>query len=52
MGRMVVVKFHGKIACIPVWSFSNSPIYEVLCKVNKPHNPYYVSIVKNYFNKR
>lgn len=52
MGRMVVVKHEGKIACIPVWCFRNRDIYEVICKVNKPHNPYYVSIIKNYFNKK
>lgn len=51
MGRMAVVRHEGKISCIPIWAFRNKDIYEVICMVNKPWNPYYVSIVKRHFEK-
>lgn len=49
MSRMIVVKYKGKVSCIPAWAFRNRDSYEIICKVNKPHNPYYVSIIKKYF---
>lgn len=49
---IIVVKHNGNIACIPSWCFRDRDIYEIICRVNKPHNLYYVSIIKKYFENK
>lgn len=53
--RMVVVKNRdNSVSCLDVLrskSYYESK-YNVVCYVNKLWNPYYISIIKRYFNKK
>lgn len=52
--RLVVIRTKEGVAALPMWrplSYYQEK-YSVVTIVNKPHNFYHVSRIKNYFKKR